>query len=201
MNAKRFIVDEKVADEFVAAFTARTQELVVGDPTDRATTIGPMARENLRAELHDQVKRTVETGGKLILGGNIVDGPGYYYEPTIIDHVAPDRPPSTRKPSAPSPPIIRVSSTEEAIALANQTEYGLGAACGPQTPRRRAPTPAADRRRRRVHQRHGRLRPAPALRRHQEVRLRPRTRLLRHPGIHQHENLLDRPGTYPDAVD
>ncbi|MFF1254415.1 NAD-dependent succinate-semialdehyde dehydrogenase [Pseudarthrobacter sp. NPDC058329] len=128
VNAKRFIVDEKIADEFVAEFVARTKELVVGDPTDRATTIGPMARENLRAELHEQVTRTVENGGKIILGGNIVEGPGYFYEPTVIDHVRPGQAAFDEETFGPVAAIIRVSSTEEAIALANQTEFGLGAA-------------------------------------------------------------------------
>jgi succinate-semialdehyde dehydrogenase/glutarate-semialdehyde dehydrogenase len=128
VNAKRFIVDNKVADEFVAAFTANTKELVVGDPTDPATTIGPMARENLRAELHDQVTRTVAAGGKLVLGGNVVNGPGYFYEPTIIDHVQPGQAAFDEETFGPVAAIIRVSSTEEAIELANQSEYGLGAA-------------------------------------------------------------------------
>lgn len=128
VNAKRFIVDEKVADEFVAEFVARTRELVVGDPTDRATTVGPMARANLRAELHDQVLRTVENGGQIILGGNIVDGPGYFYEPTVIDRVSPGQAAFDEETFGPVAAIIRVSSTEEAVALANQTEFGLGAA-------------------------------------------------------------------------
>ncbi|MDP9933843.1 MULTISPECIES: NAD-dependent succinate-semialdehyde dehydrogenase [Paenarthrobacter] len=128
VNAKRFIVDEKIADEFVAEFTANTKALVVGDPTDPATTIGPMARENLRTELHDQVTRTLAGGGQLVLGGNVVDGPGYYYEPTIIDHVKPGQAAFDEETFGPVAAIIRVSSTEEAITLANQSEYGLGAA-------------------------------------------------------------------------
>lgn len=128
VNAKRFIVDEKIADEFVAEFTANTKALIVGDPTDPATTIGPMARENLRTELHDQVTRTVAAGGQLVLGGNVVDGPGYYYQPTIIDHVKPGQAAFDEETFGPVAAIIRVSSTEEAITLANQSEYGLGAA-------------------------------------------------------------------------
>jgi succinate-semialdehyde dehydrogenase/glutarate-semialdehyde dehydrogenase len=128
VNAKRFIVDQKIADEFVAEFVALTRELVVGDPTDPATTIGPMARGNLRAELHDQVQRTVENGGKIVLGGNIVDGPGYFYEPTVIDHVRPGQAAFDEETFGPVAAIVRVQSTQEAIALANQTEYGLGAA-------------------------------------------------------------------------
>lgn len=128
VNAKRFIVHEDIADEFVAAFTAHTQALIVGDPTDRATTIGPMARENLRTELHSQVTRTVEAGGRVILGGNIIDGPGYFYEPTIIDHITPGMAAFDEETFGPVAAIVRVSSTGEAIALANRTEYGLGAA-------------------------------------------------------------------------
>ncbi|MFK0005045.1 NAD-dependent succinate-semialdehyde dehydrogenase [Paenarthrobacter sp. NPDC090522] len=128
VNAKRFIVHEDIADEFVAAFTANTQALIVGDPTDPATTIGPMARENLRTELHDQVTRTLAAGGRLVLGGNIVDGPGFFYEPTIIDYVAPGQAAFDEETFGPVAAIIRVSSTEEAITLANQSEYGLGAA-------------------------------------------------------------------------
>jgi succinate-semialdehyde dehydrogenase/glutarate-semialdehyde dehydrogenase len=128
VNAKRFIVHEDIADEFVAEFLANTKELVVGDPTDPATTIGPMARGNLRAELHDQVQRTVQNGGRVVLGGNIVDGPGYFYEPTIIDHVAPGQAAFDEETFGPVAAIVRVRSTQEAIALANRTEYGLGAA-------------------------------------------------------------------------
>ncbi|MFF2345992.1 NAD-dependent succinate-semialdehyde dehydrogenase [Pseudarthrobacter sp. NPDC058119] len=128
VNAKRFIVDEKIADEFVAEFVANTKALVVGDPTDRETTIGPMARENLRAELHDQVVRTAEAGGKIILGGNVVDGAGYFYQPTVIDHVRPGQAAFDEETFGPVAAIVRVSSTQEAIALANQTEFGLGAA-------------------------------------------------------------------------
>jgi succinate-semialdehyde dehydrogenase/glutarate-semialdehyde dehydrogenase len=128
VNAKRFIVDEKVADEFVAEFVANTKALVVGDPTDPATTIGPMARANLRAELHEQVTRTVEAGGKVLLGGAVIDGEGYFYEPTIIDHVVPGQAAFDEETFGPVAAIVRVSSTEEAIALANRTEYGLGAA-------------------------------------------------------------------------
>ncbi|MFE1205023.1 aldehyde dehydrogenase family protein [Streptomyces sp. NPDC058762] len=104
VNAKRFIVEEAVADAFVPAFTAAAAKQKVGDPTDPETTIGPMARANLRDTLHDQVRRIVDAGAHLLLGGEIPDGPGCYYPPTVLDHAPPGRPPSTRRPSAPSPP-------------------------------------------------------------------------------------------------
>lgn len=128
VNAKRFIVDEEIADEFVAEFVIRARELVLGDPSDPATDIGPMARENLRATLHDQVQRTLEAGGRLLLGGKIVDGPGFYYPPTIIDRVKPGQAAFDEETFGPVAAITRVSSTDEAIALANQTEFGLAAA-------------------------------------------------------------------------
>lgn len=128
VNAKRFIVDEEIADEFVAEFVIRARELVLGDPSDPATDIGPMARENLRATLHDQVQRTLEAGGRLLLGGEVIDGPGFYYPPTIIDRVKPGQAAFDEETFGPVAAITRVSSTDEAIALANQTEFGLAAA-------------------------------------------------------------------------
>ncbi|BCW05764.1 NAD-dependent succinate-semialdehyde dehydrogenase [Arthrobacter sp. NtRootA1] len=127
INAKRFIVDEEIADEFVAEFVIQTRELILGDPLDPATDMGPMARENLRATLHDQVQRTMEAGGRLLLGGELPEGPGYFYPPTIIDRVIPGHAAFDEETFGPVAAITRVSSTEEAIALANQTEFGLAA--------------------------------------------------------------------------
>ncbi|BCW38379.1 succinate-semialdehyde dehydrogenase [Arthrobacter sp. StoSoilA2] len=127
INAKRFIVDEEIADEFVAEFVIQTRELILGDPFDPATDMGPMARENLRATLHDQVQRTLEAGGRLLLGGELPEGLGYFYPPTIIDRVVPGHAAFDEETFGPVAAITRVSSTEEAIALANQTEFGLAA--------------------------------------------------------------------------
>lgn len=83
------IVEEAVADEFVAALTAAAAALKVGDPTAPDTAIGPMARAGLRDTLHGQIRRTVAAGAGLKLGGEIPDGPGCYYPPTVLDHVRP----------------------------------------------------------------------------------------------------------------
>ncbi|MFE6529267.1 MULTISPECIES: NAD-dependent succinate-semialdehyde dehydrogenase [Streptomyces] len=128
VNAKRFIVEEPVADAFVAAFTAAAAELKVGDPTDPETAIGPMARANLRDTLHDQVRRTVDAGADLLLGGEIPDGPGCYYPPTVLDHVRPGMAAFDEETFGPVAAITRVADADEAIALANRTEYGLGSA-------------------------------------------------------------------------
>ncbi|MFE2282309.1 NAD-dependent succinate-semialdehyde dehydrogenase [Streptomyces sp. NPDC059454] len=128
VNAKRFIVEDAVADEFVAAFTAAAAALKVGDPTDPKTAIGPMARANLRDTLHDQVRRSVEAGAVLTLGGEIPDGPDCYYPPTVLDHVRPGMAAFDEETFGPVAAVTRATDADEAIALANRTEYGLGAA-------------------------------------------------------------------------
>lgn len=127
VNAKRFIVHEDIADQFVEAFVAHVQDLVVGDPTAEATQIGPMARENLRDELHAQVQATLAAGATLRTGGHPLDGEGFYYAPTVLDHVAPGQVAFDEETFGPVAAVIRVASTAEAIELANQTEFGLAA--------------------------------------------------------------------------
>lgn len=128
VSAKRFIVVEQVADLFVAAFAAKAAQLTMGDPTRRDTTLGPMARDGLRAALHSQVERTLAAGGRCILGGALPDGAGYYYPPTIIDHVVPGMAAADEETFGPLAAILRVPDTEAAVRLANATEFGLAAA-------------------------------------------------------------------------
>ncbi len=128
VNAKRFIVEDAVADEFVAAFLRHAAELKVGDPTDPATAIGPMARANLRDTLHDQVERSVAAGATVLLGGEPVDGPGFFYPPTVLDQVRPGMAAFDEETFGPLAAIIRVADADEAVELANRTEFGLGAA-------------------------------------------------------------------------
>lgn len=128
VNAKRFIVEESVADEFVGSFADNVRTLTVGDPFDRRTTVGPMARENLRATLHDQVERSVAAGAVVVVGGDVVPGDGFYYQPTILDHVTPDHAAFVEETFGPVAAIIRATDVDEAITLANTTEFGLGAA-------------------------------------------------------------------------
>lgn len=128
VNAKRFLVVEAVAEQFVAAFRQAVSELKTGDPADPATRIGPMARANLRDTLHDQVRRSVAAGATVLLGGEPADGPGFFYPPTILDHVRPGMPAFDEETFGPVAAIVRVSDAEEAVELANRTEFGLGAA-------------------------------------------------------------------------
>lgn len=128
ISAKRFIVEASVADRFTAAFCEGVKQLKQGNPLDRATTIGPLARANLRDDLHQQVERTVAAGAKLLLGGRAVDGPGFFYEPTVLDHVTPDMAAAVEETFGPAAAVIRVANADEAVRVANATEFGLGAA-------------------------------------------------------------------------
>ncbi|MGB3071607.1 MAG: NAD-dependent succinate-semialdehyde dehydrogenase [Ottowia sp.] len=128
ISAKRFIVEAPVADHFSAAFAEGVRQLKTGNPADRATTVGPQARANLRDDLHRQVERTVAAGATLVAGGKHVEGPGYFYEPTILDHVRPDMAAAIEETFGPAAAIIRVADADEAVRVANGTEFGLGAA-------------------------------------------------------------------------
>lgn len=129
VNAKRFIVERSVADEFVTAFVAEAKKLKVGNPMQPDVQIGPMARANLRDELHQQVLRTLEDkNSKLLLGGEPIDGPGFYYPPTVIDCVEPGMAAFDEETFGPVAAIIRADNEMHAIELANRSEYGLGSA-------------------------------------------------------------------------
>lgn len=126
--AKRFIVHEDVYDAFLEKFTERMRSTPMGDPLDEQTVVGPMARDDLRAELHDQVERSVAAGATLHLGGEVPSGAGAFYPPTILTDVGPGMPAYTEELFGPVASVIKVGSEEEAIKVANDTEFGLGAA-------------------------------------------------------------------------
>ena len=128
ISAKRFIVEASVADRFAELFCKAVAGLKVGDPLARDTTVGPMARRDLRDELHAQVQRSIAAGAVLRMGGKHVDGPGYFYPPTVLDHVTADMAAGCEETFGPVAAIIRVAGVEEAIQMANNTEFGLGAA-------------------------------------------------------------------------
>lgn len=128
VNAKRFIVEDAVADRFAALFCEMAAALRIGDPMERDVKIGPMARENLRQTLHGQVERSVAEGATLRLGGQLINGPGAYYPPTVLDHVTPGMTAFVEETFGPVAAIIRARDADHAIAMANDSEYGLGAA-------------------------------------------------------------------------
>ncbi|SDR21524.1 succinate semialdehyde dehydrogenase [Paraburkholderia fungorum] len=126
LAAKRFILERPIAEEFTRKFVAAAAQIKAGDPLDPVSTIGPMARPDLRDELHNQVQRTIEAGATLLLGGNKVEGVGNYYEPTVLADVAPGMAAFDEETFGPVAAITVADNAEHAIELANTSDYGLG---------------------------------------------------------------------------
>jgi succinate-semialdehyde dehydrogenase/glutarate-semialdehyde dehydrogenase len=124
--AKRLIVEESIADALLERVLAHVDQLVLGDPTQDGTTIGPMARRDLRDGVAEQVQRSVEAGAHVLRGGEIPDRPGYFYAPTVLDHVTPEMSVLSEEVFGPVLPVIRAADADAALALANATEFGLG---------------------------------------------------------------------------
>ena len=125
--AKRLIVVQSVRDAFQARVVNRMSEVVPGDPTEPATTLGPIARFDLRENLHRQVTISVAHGARVVLGGELPEGPGFFYPPTVLTDVGPGMPAYDEELFGPVVSIIPVADEDEALRVANTTVYGLGA--------------------------------------------------------------------------
>lgn len=126
--AKRFIVDHSVYDSFVDGMTQAMSKYTMGDPRIEETRLGAMAREDLRDELHEQVKRSVNKGARCLLGGEIPDRSGWFYPATVLADVKPGMAAFDEELFGPVAAIIKADDTDHAIQLANATNFGLGAA-------------------------------------------------------------------------
>ena len=124
--AKRFIVVDSIAEEFISRFKAAVENLKLGDPLDEAITLGPMARIDLREELHAQVKDSVAAGARVITGCEPVKGTGVFYKPSIIDQVEIGMRAYHEELFGPVATIIRARDEEQALNVANDSVYGLG---------------------------------------------------------------------------
>jgi succinate-semialdehyde dehydrogenase/glutarate-semialdehyde dehydrogenase len=124
--AKRFLLHRDIADDFLERFVAGAAALVPGDPAADATTLGPMARTDLREELHAQVEDAVERGAQVLTGGHPLDGPGAFYAPTVLDGIAPDMRAWSEELFGPVASVMRVEDAEHALVIANGSPYGLG---------------------------------------------------------------------------
>src|SRR6267378_1589417 len=124
--AKRFIVVESVADEFESLFASAVGALKVGNPMDRANQVGPLAREDLLADLERQVSESVRLGARAVTGGKRIGGDGYYFEPTVLTNVRPGMPAYHEETFGPVAAVIRVKDAEDALRVANDTDFGLG---------------------------------------------------------------------------
>ncbi len=126
--AKRFLVVEPLREEFERRMVERMSRAVMGNPMDEATTLGPQARPDLRDELHRQVRESVGAGARLLLGGELPEGPGAFYPATVLADVEPGMPAYDEELFGPVASIIGVADEEEAIRVANDTPFGLGGA-------------------------------------------------------------------------
>ncbi|MFP4156440.1 MAG: NAD-dependent succinate-semialdehyde dehydrogenase [Opitutales bacterium] len=126
--AKRIIIEAPVYEKFVGMLKERLSKLTVGDPSKAETDVGPIAREDLRENLHRQVARTVEEGAECLLGGELPEGPGYFYPVTLLAGVTPKMCAFNEETFGPVMVAVQAKDADSALELANHTAYGLGAA-------------------------------------------------------------------------
>jgi len=126
--AKRFIVHEAIADEYERRFVEAMRALKVGDPLDESTEIGPLAMPQIVDDIEAQVRKSVEAGAKLLTGGKRLGERGNFYAPTVLASIPPDAPAACEETFGPVASLFRVKDAAEAIAVANDTPFGLGAA-------------------------------------------------------------------------
>ncbi|GAA3937583.1 NADP-dependent succinic semialdehyde dehydrogenase [Actinomadura viridis] len=137
ISAKRFIVHAGVYDDFERRFTDLMRSRRVGDPMDESTDVGPLASEQGRADVEEQVADAVEAGATVLCGGERLPGPGWYYPPTVVTGVRPGMRMYHEEVFGPVASLFRVGGVEEAIELANDTSFGLGANAWTEDPAER----------------------------------------------------------------
>jgi succinate-semialdehyde dehydrogenase / glutarate-semialdehyde dehydrogenase len=125
--AKRFIVVESVREEFVKRFVAELSRRRMGDPLARDTDIGPQARADLRDDLHRQVEQSVQRGARLLLGGTVPTGPGAFYPATLLEAVDKGMPAFDEETFGPVAAVVHAKDEADAVQLANDSSFGLGA--------------------------------------------------------------------------
>jgi succinate-semialdehyde dehydrogenase/glutarate-semialdehyde dehydrogenase len=132
--AKRFIVAESIADEFERQFVSRMEGLRVGDPFDASTQLGPLANPDAVTSLDADVQKTIAAGARLLTGGHSLKRTGNFYAPTVLTHIPRDSPAYQEEFFGPVASIFRVSSIDEAIGIANDSRFGLGASAWTNDP-------------------------------------------------------------------
>lgn len=124
--AKRFIVHEEVYDRFVERFVEGVKAIRIGDPMDAETELGPLATSGIRDELAAQVEKTLSMGARALCGGRVIEGAGYFYEPTVLVDIPDGSPANDEELFGPVASVWRISSIDDAIAVANDSRFGLG---------------------------------------------------------------------------
>ena len=136
ISPKRLVVDAAVVEEFTRLLVAEVERLTVGDPEAPGTDVGPMAREDLLEGVHRQVEASVAAGARLLAGGSRLQGPGCFYAPTVLADVRPGMPAHDEEVFGPVAAVIAVDGDEEAVRVANDTRFGLGASVWTADPQR-----------------------------------------------------------------
>ena len=126
--AKRFIIVEQIYNEFEKRYVEKMKQQKMGDPLDESNDLGPQARSDLRDELHEQVIKSINKGAELLLGGQIPEGKGAYYPPTVLSNVSKGMPAYDEELFGPVAALIKVKDEAEGIEVANDSTFGLGAA-------------------------------------------------------------------------
>lgn len=124
--AKRFVVVDAIYEQFKDAFVKEMEAITTGDPTNDEVDLGPMAREDLRETLHEQVQKSVDEGAKILCGGAIEEGEGYFYPATVLDNVSPGQPAYGDELFGPVASLIKARDADDAMRIANDSKYGLG---------------------------------------------------------------------------
>ncbi|MGA9640044.1 MAG: NAD-dependent succinate-semialdehyde dehydrogenase [Terriglobales bacterium] len=132
--AKRFIVSEKIADEFERKFVSRMSALRIGDPFDPNTQLGPLANADAVTTLDADVKKSIAAGARLLIGGHPLDRPGSFYAPTVLTNIPKDSPAYKEEFFGPVASIFRVQNIDQAISIANDVRFGLGASAWTNDP-------------------------------------------------------------------
>jgi succinate-semialdehyde dehydrogenase / glutarate-semialdehyde dehydrogenase len=136
ISPKRIVVDASVAQEFTRLLVAEVEALAVGDPEASGTDVGPMAREDLLEGVHRQVEASVAAGARLLAGGQRLEGPGFFYAPTVLADVAPGQAAYDEEIFGPVAAVIVADGDDEAVRIANDTRFGLGASVWTTDPAR-----------------------------------------------------------------
>ena len=189
--AKRFIIHEAVYDQFASSFVARMPGLKVGDPLEENSDVGPLATADLLATLEKQVSQTVQMGARMLLGGKRLEGRGNFYAPTVLADIPVGSPARNEELFGPVAPPFRVGAIEEAIELANDSQFGLAASCWTNNQRERELFVNRIGSRSGFYQWYGRKRSSHALRGDQAVGLRSRTWRTRHSRVRERKKRVD----------
>jgi succinate-semialdehyde dehydrogenase/glutarate-semialdehyde dehydrogenase len=125
--AKRFIIHEKIYDQFLTRFVSRVSSVRVGDPMDEATELGPLATGAIRDELDTQVRKSVAAGARVLTGGQKIERDGFFYQPTVLADIPPSAPAARDELFGPVASVFKARDLADAIRIANGTDFGLGA--------------------------------------------------------------------------